>query len=301
MNSPLVSIVIPSYKPGHFEQSLRSALGQTYPNIEILVSDNCPTDEIRDICARFDQVIYQRCPVKGVANVSTSLFAGKGMYIKPLFDDDILHPFCVERMVGAMALRADIELVFSASQVIDVDNVRLQQRRPYAAPGAMPGAELYRILSIGAVNVVGELTSIMFKRARLWELGWNNIFRMGGHDFSNGLADAAFYCNLTKTGSAYYLDEELTYFRRDQRLQSNSNQAANPNFGLCISEGIDLIMAAHVEQVISTEELNASQERIEQVSAQFGPVYAQVWAAHARYLAYLEQQRQAPAAGMVQN
>ena len=44
MSLPLVSIVIPSYKAAHFEQCLRSAIGQTYPRIEILVSDNFSDD-----------------------------------------------------------------------------------------------------------------------------------------------------------------------------------------------------------------------------------------------------------------
>jgi glycosyltransferase involved in cell wall biosynthesis len=51
MSHPLVSIVIPSYKPEFFEQTLRSALGQTYPNIQVLVLDNCPDEGIKNICA----------------------------------------------------------------------------------------------------------------------------------------------------------------------------------------------------------------------------------------------------------
>ena len=87
MSYPKVSIVIPSYKPGHFEQCLRSAIGQTYPNIEIMVSDNCPTEEIRDICARYPQVIYQRNVAIREDNLLSCFYSGKGQYIKPLFDD----------------------------------------------------------------------------------------------------------------------------------------------------------------------------------------------------------------------
>jgi cellulose synthase/poly-beta-1,6-N-acetylglucosamine synthase-like glycosyltransferase len=78
MSLPKVSIVIPSYKAEHFEQCLRSAIGQTYPNTEILVSDNCPLDAIRDICARFPGVIYQRNSVIREANVMSAFFTAKG-------------------------------------------------------------------------------------------------------------------------------------------------------------------------------------------------------------------------------
>ncbi|MBV5323971.1 MAG: hypothetical protein J0626_01200, partial [Rhodospirillaceae bacterium] len=69
-------------------------------------------------------MIYQRNPVTGPDNVLASLYSGRGQLIKPLFDDDILHPFCVERMVAVMQADPRVELAFSASQVIDIDNQR---------------------------------------------------------------------------------------------------------------------------------------------------------------------------------
>src|SRR4051812_38017813 len=130
MSFPLVSIVIPSYKAAHFEQCVRSAIGQTYPNIEIMVSDNCPTEDIKAVCARYPQVIYQRNPAKREKNVLSAFYSGKGDLIKPLFDDDILHPFCIERMVATMNMDPEVQLVFSASQVINIDNERTETRRP---------------------------------------------------------------------------------------------------------------------------------------------------------------------------
>jgi len=43
---PLVTIAIPTYNraDGYLREALASALNQTYQNIEIIVSDNCSTD-----------------------------------------------------------------------------------------------------------------------------------------------------------------------------------------------------------------------------------------------------------------
>ena len=39
---PLVSVVIPTYnRPSYLKAALKSAVEQTYQNIEIIVSDNC--------------------------------------------------------------------------------------------------------------------------------------------------------------------------------------------------------------------------------------------------------------------
>lgn len=289
MTQALVSVLIPSYKAAHFEQCLRSALGQTYQNLEILVSDNCPTEDIRDICRKFPQVIYQRNPEQGSGNVISSVFSGKGTYLKPLFDDDLLHPFCIERMVKAMDQHPEIELVFSASQVIDADNLRLQTRRPFPASGMMPGAQLYRMLAMGPVNVVGELSSIMFRRRRLWDIGAADIFTLADHNFGLGLADVAFYCNLSRNAQAYYIDEELSYFRRDPRHASNSNPATNANYGLCMSDGIDLALCAHREKTMSTEDLLVSRASIDRLMAEAGHQFAQLPPAHRRFQAYLAQ------------
>ena len=289
MAFPKVSIVIPSYKPEHFEQSLRSAIGQTYLNTEIIVSDNCPTEAIRDICARFPGVIYQRNCVIREENVLSAFFTGKGELIKPLFDDDLLHPFCVERMVAALQGRDDVNLVFSATQVIDAANQRIETRRPFEASGSMPAQDFQRNMILGMRNFVGELTTVMFRRKRLWELGPRGLFVYGPHDCTYGLADLAAYFNLAAGGAAFYIDEELSYFRRDPVLQSNSNPKANPNFGYCFSDYFDLLLAAHRIGVISTAELRASQDRVHAAWLRLRGVFEQIGQAYERYQDYLQQ------------
>lgn len=291
MPLPKVSIVIPSYKPEYFEQCLRSAIGQTYPDIEILVSDNCPTDAIRDICARYPMVIYQRNVAIREQNVLSAMYGAKGDFVKPLFDDDLLHPFCVERMVASVQERADVTLIFSASQVIDSANRRIETRRPYETNGSMTGLEMQRAMTLGMRNFVGELTSVMFRRSKLWEIAPAQLFAVGAHDCRLGLADVAAYINLASGASAFYVDEELTYFRRDPALPSNSNPAANPNFGYCFSDYVDLLWAGHATGAISTEELLGTQEQVHGVYLNLRGVFAQVAASYERYQQYLHPLR----------
>lgn len=286
MTYPKVSIVIPSYKAIHFEACLRSAIGQSYLNTEILVSDNCPTEDIRDICARFPGVIYQRNSVTREDNVLSSLYSGKGVYIKPLFDDDILHPFCIERMVAAMQMDSNTRLVFSATQVINSDNQRTETRRPYEASGNISARDMQRSMALGMRNFVGEFTSIMFRRETLWNISWKDLFRLGTHDFTRGLSDLVSYINLAKGGNAFYIDEELSYFRHDQRLQSNSNPASNPHFGNCFSDYIDLLVVSHQDDIISRAELLAMDQQVAVITVQLGNVFPQMGQARQRYLDY---------------
>lgn len=284
MNLPLVSIVIPSYKAGHFEACLKSAIGQSYPHIEILVSDNCPTEAIKDICARYgSHVIYQRNSALRDKNVLSSLFGAKGELIKPLFDDDVLHPFCVERMVAAMRMDPEVALVFSASQVINADNERTETRRPYQVSGSMPGRDMHRSMALGMRNFIGEFSSIMFRRDRLWEIGPHALFHYGAHNFTSGLADIAAYCNFARDGKIFYIDEELSYFRYDQRVESNSNPNTNPDFGYCFSDYIDLLVESHSSGVISADELRAMAPSVAGVVERLNGVFPQVGRSQLRY------------------
>ncbi|USX20632.1 glycosyltransferase [Oxalobacteraceae bacterium OTU3REALA1] len=292
MSLPLVSIVIPSYKTSHFETCLRSALGQSYPNIEILVSDNCPTEAIKDMCAKYSgHLIYQRNSAIREQNVLTALFAAKGQLIKPLFDDDVLHPFCVERMVATMNMDPEIQLVFSASQVINVDNERTDTRRPYEASGSMPARDMQRSMVLGMRNFVGEFSSIMFRRERLWEIG-RHLFKYHNHDCTLGLADVAAYFNLARDGKVFYIDEELSYFRHDRRLESNSNPNANPNFGYCFSDYIDLLIESADIGIVAPEELAVMAPTVDDVAVRLGGVFPMMATSQQRFHAAVAANRE---------
>ena len=283
MSLPLVSIVIPSYKTCHFETCLKSALGQSYPNIEILVSDNCPTEAIKDMCAKYSgHLIYQRNSATREQNVLTALFAAKGQLIKPLFDDDVLHPFCIERMVATMNMDPEIQLVFSASQVINVDNERTETRRPYEASGSMPARDMQRSMVLGMRNFVGEFSSIMFRRERLWEIG-RHLFKYHNHDCTLGLADVAAYFNLARDGKVFYIDEELSYFRHDRRLESNSNPNANPNFGYCFSDYIDLLIESCDIGIVAPDELAVMAPTVDDVATRLGGVFPMMATSQQRF------------------
>lgn len=95
MTNPLISIVINNYNYARYlSQSIESALAQTYNNVEVVVVDDCSTDDSREVIAhcgnRIVAVLHDRN--RGQAAAFDSGFrASKGDLIMLLDSDDYLY------------------------------------------------------------------------------------------------------------------------------------------------------------------------------------------------------------------
>ena len=118
-NKSLVSICIPTYNGEQFiTEALNSAISQTYSNLEIVVSDDASNDATIEIIERFKKKtqipisIYHHIPCGIGANWNNCVQNAKGEFIKFLFQDDILLPSCVEKMVQLAETKKTIGLVY---------------------------------------------------------------------------------------------------------------------------------------------------------------------------------------------
>ncbi|GFE71331.1 glycosyltransferase [Chroococcus sp. FPU101] len=128
-NSPLVSILIPTFQGEEFlEETLLTAFAQTYPNLEIILSDDHSTDATVKIAQSFEKksphqfkIVFNPHPGM-VQNWNYCIEQAKGKYIKFLFQDDLLNPYCVEKLVNLAEQDNAIGLVFSPRNVLVTSN-----------------------------------------------------------------------------------------------------------------------------------------------------------------------------------
>jgi glycosyltransferase involved in cell wall biosynthesis len=104
---PLVSIGIPTYNRARFlKDSLRSALSQTYSNIEVVVVDNASSDDTKDVVESFgdSRVKYFRNEknIGGPANFKRCLDLSDGEYFSWLQDDDVVFNKYVENALEVL-------------------------------------------------------------------------------------------------------------------------------------------------------------------------------------------------------
>jgi glycosyltransferase involved in cell wall biosynthesis len=114
---PLVSIGIPTYsRVEKLERAVNSVLGQTYANVEVVISDNASGDGTenfcRRLCEREPRVRYLRSPVNRgpTANFNTVIDELRGDYAMLLSDDDWLDPDYVATCLAALRRAPDTVL-----------------------------------------------------------------------------------------------------------------------------------------------------------------------------------------------
>ena len=100
----LVSIIINNYNYDRFlPEAIDSALAQTYPHTEVIVVDDCSTDNSRDVIAKYgDKIIpiLHQENGKQAAAFNSGFAISKGEIIIFLDSDDYLFPNAVECIVA---------------------------------------------------------------------------------------------------------------------------------------------------------------------------------------------------------
>jgi glycosyltransferase involved in cell wall biosynthesis len=198
VNTPKVSVTIPTYnQAGFILRSIRSALDQDYPNVEVVVSDDGSTDQtgqvVRDFIAALGEtrVSYHRNdPNLGILrNYHQNLFhnATGDWAVNLDADDFFTDDSFLSRAMAAVAADPAIALVFADyCEINDATGRRLDIRNG-AHPAVMSDVEF--LDRFADSRIVWNHNSIVFDRHRAMEFGcyweegvprndWESFFRL---------------------------------------------------------------------------------------------------------------------------
>lgn len=94
MEEELVSIIMPSYNTGKFiKETINSVIAQTYSNWELIIVDDCSTDNTDEIVKSINdnRIIYLKNETNSGAAISRNkaLREAKGRWIAFLDSDDL--------------------------------------------------------------------------------------------------------------------------------------------------------------------------------------------------------------------
>ena len=114
MNTPLVSVIIPTYNRAKIlKDAIDSVLSQTYTNLQIIVVDDGSIDATSELIQQFPQIEYVIQPHAGQATArNTGLKHAKGSIIASLDSDDKWHPDFLKECVSKLE-QENLDLVFA--------------------------------------------------------------------------------------------------------------------------------------------------------------------------------------------
>jgi glycosyltransferase involved in cell wall biosynthesis len=131
---PLVSIGIFLRNEGRFiRQSLESVQAQDYENLEIIISDNCSTDDTdvfcRELAVDDDRIMYERqeTNIGAAANSIRVLDRATGKYFMWASGHDLWAPDLVSKCVAALDAHPGAALAYASSAWIDADGAALEK------------------------------------------------------------------------------------------------------------------------------------------------------------------------------
>ena len=220
-NYPLVSILIPTHeRPYFFSLALASAVNQTYPNIEIIISDNSMGDETKtivdDFKRTFENIKYFHTPglpmwdnwQKCWDNISDD-----SQYVNFLMDDDIFASTKIERMVEQFIQNPELSLVTSYRMLVDKDGNPIKDK-DFNTPPFKEKVNLVNADEAGSYflltgkNWIGEPTTVLFNRSYT-----DGFFKGWTGDEKYLILDYPLWLRLLEKGDMVYINEPLSFFR----------------------------------------------------------------------------------------
>jgi glycosyltransferase involved in cell wall biosynthesis len=125
MSEPLLSVGIPTYnRAAKLARAVESVLGQTYANLELVISDNASSDVTETLCQKFAahdaRVRYLRAPVNRgpTANFNVLFDEMRGEQVMVLSDDDWLEHDYLAACHGELERRPELVLACGRARYV---------------------------------------------------------------------------------------------------------------------------------------------------------------------------------------
>lgn len=246
--TPTFTVAIPVFNMANYiTDALDSVLAQTVQPAEILIVDDCSTDNLQEVVSRYkdERIKYFRFDEnQGVMRAQNFMLTqATGNFYVPFSADDRMHPQYIERIHAQFKLNPWLEFAACQTGFMDADGNALTEDSPrtqfqiqamsIAKPTNQPRERMLQQLFYGNIYFgIG-----MYRTSVLREVGgWDKRFGV--------LADYEMYLRLLQRENVAVVEEPLTTTRLHDKNQSNLNTNA-PGEGKTLSALYKLAKAAY--------------------------------------------------------
>ncbi len=209
----MISIVTASYNyEQYISETIQSVLNQTYSDWELVIVDDCSTDNSVEVIKSFNDeriklfINEKNLGLKGT--VKRGIEEAKGDWIVFLESDDMITPDYLEKKVEITKKYPEVNLIFNDCEFfgdekqIEVFSKRLKKTRKILSNKKYP-CELFYDFFVS--NKIFTFSSVMVKCEMLSKINYEPKL-----DY---LLDWHLWIQLAYLGKFYYIDKQLTKWR----------------------------------------------------------------------------------------
>ncbi len=266
---PVVSVIVPNYNHAPFlRQRIDSILAQTYQDFELILLDDCSTDDSRAVLSQYagnPRIRIEFNKVNGGSPYpqwAKGVRMSRGKYVWIAESDDYADPRLLERLVGVLESDSRIVLTYCRSCVQEADGRQAgfaDRYAPHDDPSRWDNdyvtdgrEECARYFTYD--NIVANTSSAVFRRAAWDEVG-------GVDETMRTSGDWKLWAAIALTGKVAYISEPLNFYRKHGQTVRSRASAAR-----VVTEELEAVQWIF-------ERVNASRE----VRAKAGKVAASRW------------------------
>lgn len=212
----LVSIIMPSYNTApYIKQTIQSVLDQTYINWELIIVDDCSTDNTNEVVDTIKdcRIHYLKNEKNSGAAISRNkaLREAKGQWIAYLDSDDLWMPEKLEKQIKFMEENGYV-FSYTNYEEIDVDGYKTGVK--VTGPKKITKTGMFNYCWPGCLTVMYDANKIGL--IQIEDIKKNN--------------DYAMWLKVCRKADCYLLDEILGQYRKG-RVRSVSNHSIRTMIG----------------------------------------------------------------------
>jgi glycosyltransferase involved in cell wall biosynthesis len=220
-NNPLVTVICLCYNhEAYIVESLDSVINQSYPFIELIIVDDCSTDNSKIVIETWIQknpnvtFIVNKTNLGNTKSFNKALQEAKGEYIIDLATDDILLPNCVRTQIYSFknSTFKNLGVVYGNAELISENGVFDSY---YFPVDAQKKVIQKRITGDIYKNVLSDFYSICSVSSMIKK---STLDHLGGYDESLAYEDLDFWIRASRVYEFDFIDEIIV----KKRIATNS-------------------------------------------------------------------------------
>lgn len=227
-HQPLVSVIIPNYNHARFlDQRLQSVLNQTYRNIEVIILDDCSTDNSLEVIEKYrsdarivDVIVNEKNSGNTFLQWDKGIHLAKGELVWIAESDDYCELNMLEELVKAYYHRKGTVLAYSTLTFVDEEGNICSCKQTF--PNKYCSSKHYLKRYLALENTIENASCAIFSRAASLNVN-------GDYMSLQGAGDYLFWVHIVAQGRIAIVNKNLSFFRRHSNVVTNRRDADGTN------------------------------------------------------------------------